>query len=175
MPTQAMASRSIARANKAWICPVSCRQDELMRGFRQREGNAENHVCTSHSCAVTWLDCPDCQLFAQARCPNCLPAILALVCKRLGSQRLLDLTLKGLLDLRQIDHFIHGGMAGLISTRKGAVIDPNSGGQQAQVVLGGSDALARAVAAVQAPGLTSIRCVSRSASAPGLPRSTSRR
>ena len=52
--------------------------------------------------------------------------------------------------MRQIDHFIHGGTAGLIATRKGAVMDPNNGGQQAEVVLGGADALERAVAAAQA-------------------------
>ncbi len=145
-----------------------------MRAFWQAENYAENHVRTSYSCAVTWLDCPDCQLFAQAQYPNRLPAILALVCKRLGLQRLLDLTLKWLLDLSQIDHFIRGGMAGLISPRKGAVIDSNSGGQQIEVALGGSDALARAVAAAQVQGLTSTRCASRSASKPGSPRLTSR-
>ncbi|MEQ1497380.1 MAG: CoA-acylating methylmalonate-semialdehyde dehydrogenase [Novosphingobium sp.] len=52
--------------------------------------------------------------------------------------------------MRQIDHFIHGGTAGLVSTRKGAVMDPNNGGQQAEVVLGGADALERAVAAASA-------------------------
>ena len=52
--------------------------------------------------------------------------------------------------MRSIDHFIVGGTAGLVSTRKGAVMDPNNGGQQAEVVLGGADALERAVAAAQA-------------------------
>ena len=52
--------------------------------------------------------------------------------------------------MRMIDHFIHGGTAGLTATRKGAVMDPNNGGQQAEVVLGGADALDRAVAAAQA-------------------------
>jgi malonate-semialdehyde dehydrogenase (acetylating)/methylmalonate-semialdehyde dehydrogenase len=52
--------------------------------------------------------------------------------------------------MRMIDHFIHGGTAGLAATRKGAVMDPNNGGQQAEVVLGGADALDRAVAAAQA-------------------------
>ena len=46
--------------------------------------------------------------------------------------------------MRMIDHFIHGGTAGLAATRKGAVMDPNNGGQQAEVVLGGADALDRA-------------------------------
>ena len=52
--------------------------------------------------------------------------------------------------MRQIDHFIHGGTAGLASSRKHAVMDPNNGGQQAEVTLGGADALDRAVAAAQA-------------------------
>ncbi|MEQ1641380.1 MAG: aldehyde dehydrogenase family protein, partial [Novosphingobium sp.] len=52
--------------------------------------------------------------------------------------------------MRLIDHFIHGGTAGLLSTRGGTVMDPNNGGQQAEVVLGGADALERAVAAAQA-------------------------
>jgi malonate-semialdehyde dehydrogenase (acetylating)/methylmalonate-semialdehyde dehydrogenase len=52
--------------------------------------------------------------------------------------------------MRMIDHFIHGGTAGLAATRKGAVMDPNNGGQQAEVVLGGADALDRAVAAASA-------------------------
>lgn len=52
--------------------------------------------------------------------------------------------------MRMIDHFISGGTAGLASTRKGKVMDPNNGGQQAEVVLGGADALERAVAAAQA-------------------------
>jgi malonate-semialdehyde dehydrogenase (acetylating) / methylmalonate-semialdehyde dehydrogenase len=52
--------------------------------------------------------------------------------------------------MRMIDHFIHGGTAGLAATRKGVVMDPNNGGQQAEVVLGGADALDRAVAAAQA-------------------------
>jgi malonate-semialdehyde dehydrogenase (acetylating)/methylmalonate-semialdehyde dehydrogenase len=52
--------------------------------------------------------------------------------------------------MRMIDHFIHGGTAGLAAARKGAVMDPNNGGQQAEVVLGGADALDRAVAAAQA-------------------------
>ena len=49
--------------------------------------------------------------------------------------------------MRMIDHFIHGGTAGLASARTHAVMDPNNGGQQAEVVLGGADALDRAVAA----------------------------
>ena len=52
--------------------------------------------------------------------------------------------------MRLIDHFIQGGTAGLLPTRKHAVMDPNNGGQQAEVVLGGADALDRAVAAAQA-------------------------
>ena len=52
--------------------------------------------------------------------------------------------------MRLIDHFIHGGTGGLANGRKGAVMDPNNGGQQAEVVLGGADALDRAVAAAQA-------------------------
>jgi malonate-semialdehyde dehydrogenase (acetylating)/methylmalonate-semialdehyde dehydrogenase len=52
--------------------------------------------------------------------------------------------------MRLIDHFIHGGTGGLANGRRGAVMDPNNGGQQAEVVLGGSDALDRAVAAAQA-------------------------
>ena len=52
--------------------------------------------------------------------------------------------------MRMIDHFIHGGTGGLISTRQGAVMDPNNGGQQAEVVLGSADALERAVAAASA-------------------------
>ncbi|WP_309623715.1 CoA-acylating methylmalonate-semialdehyde dehydrogenase [Novosphingobium sp.] len=52
--------------------------------------------------------------------------------------------------MRVIDHFIHGGTAGLVSSRTAAVMDPNNGGQQAEVVLGGADALERAVAAAQA-------------------------
>jgi malonate-semialdehyde dehydrogenase (acetylating)/methylmalonate-semialdehyde dehydrogenase len=52
--------------------------------------------------------------------------------------------------MRMIDHFIHGGTAGLVSTRSGAVMDPNNGGQQAVVALGGADALERAVTAASA-------------------------
>ena len=52
--------------------------------------------------------------------------------------------------MRTIDHLIAGGTAGLDASRKGDVFDPNNGGVQAQVVLGGSDALERAVAAAQA-------------------------
>lgn len=52
--------------------------------------------------------------------------------------------------MRVIDHFIVGGTGGLASTRTHAVMDPNNGGQQAEVVLGGADALERAVAAAQA-------------------------
>ena len=52
--------------------------------------------------------------------------------------------------MRQIDHFIAGGTAGLANARTGDVFDPNSGAVQAQVVLGGKDALDRAVAAAQA-------------------------
>ena len=52
--------------------------------------------------------------------------------------------------MRMIDHFIEGGTAGLMATRMGAVMDPNNGGQQAEVVLGSADALERAVAAAQA-------------------------
>ena len=56
--------------------------------------------------------------------------------------------------MRMIDHFIEGGTAGLAATRTGAVMDPNNGGQQAEVVLGAADALERAVAAasVAQPG-----------------------
>jgi malonate-semialdehyde dehydrogenase (acetylating) / methylmalonate-semialdehyde dehydrogenase len=52
--------------------------------------------------------------------------------------------------MRLIDHFIHGGTAGLVSARTGAVMNPNNGGQQAEVVLGGADALDRVVAAASA-------------------------
>ncbi len=52
--------------------------------------------------------------------------------------------------MRMIDHFITGGTAGLATTRKAAVFDPNTGAPQAEVVLGGQDALDRAVAAAQA-------------------------
>ncbi|WP_298197757.1 CoA-acylating methylmalonate-semialdehyde dehydrogenase [Novosphingobium sp.] len=52
--------------------------------------------------------------------------------------------------MRLIDHFLAGGTAGLDSSRHGDVFDPNNGTVQAQVVLGGADALDRAVAAAQA-------------------------
>ncbi|MEY4671373.1 MAG: hypothetical protein RLZZ415_1252 [Pseudomonadota bacterium] len=52
--------------------------------------------------------------------------------------------------MRQIDHFIAGGTDGLTAVRKAPVYDPNSGAVQAEVVLGGQDALDRAVAAAQA-------------------------
>ena len=52
--------------------------------------------------------------------------------------------------MRQIDHFIVGGTSGLAASRKSDVFDPNTGEVQAQVVLGGKDALDRAVAAAQA-------------------------
>ena len=52
--------------------------------------------------------------------------------------------------MRKIDHFIVGGTAGLAASRFAAVMDPNNGGQQAEVALGGADALDRAVAAAQA-------------------------
>ena len=52
--------------------------------------------------------------------------------------------------MRLIDHVIAGGTAGLANGRRGAVMDPNNGCQQAEVVLGGQDALDRAIAAAQA-------------------------
>ncbi|MFN5084937.1 MAG: CoA-acylating methylmalonate-semialdehyde dehydrogenase [Novosphingobium sp.] len=52
--------------------------------------------------------------------------------------------------MRQIDHFIAGGTGGLAAARKAPVYDPNSGEIQAEVTLGGQDALDRAVAAAQA-------------------------
>ena len=60
--------------------------------------------------------------------------------------------------MRVIDHVIKGGTAGLANGRRGAVMDPNNGVQQAEVVLGGADALARAVAAAQAaqPGWAAL-------------------
>ena len=60
--------------------------------------------------------------------------------------------------MRLIDHFIDGGTAGLANARKGAVMDPNNGGQQAEVVLGSTDALERAVAAASAaqPGWAAL-------------------
>ncbi len=60
--------------------------------------------------------------------------------------------------MRLIDHFIDGGTAGLANARTGAVMDPNNGGQQAEVVLGSTDALERAVAAASAaqPGWAAL-------------------
>ena len=60
--------------------------------------------------------------------------------------------------MRVIDHVIKGGTAGLANARRGAVMDPNNGVQQAEVVLGGADALDRAVAAAQAaqPGWAAL-------------------
>ena len=52
--------------------------------------------------------------------------------------------------MRFVDHFIAGGTAGLASSRRAAVMDPNTGAQQAEVVLGSVDALERAVAAAKA-------------------------
>ncbi|MFM5923285.1 MAG: CoA-acylating methylmalonate-semialdehyde dehydrogenase [Novosphingobium sp.] len=52
--------------------------------------------------------------------------------------------------MRFIDHSIAGGTAGLSASRKAPVFDPNTGAVQAEVVLGGQDALDRAVAAAQA-------------------------
>jgi len=52
--------------------------------------------------------------------------------------------------MRIIDHFIVGGTAGLDQTRRAPVYDPNTGAVQAEVVLGGSVALDRAVAAAEA-------------------------
>jgi malonate-semialdehyde dehydrogenase (acetylating)/methylmalonate-semialdehyde dehydrogenase len=52
--------------------------------------------------------------------------------------------------MRQIDHFIAGGAGGLAAARKAPVYDPNSGEIQAEVTLGGQDALDRAVASAQA-------------------------
>ena len=52
--------------------------------------------------------------------------------------------------MRQIDHFIAGGTGGLAAARKAPVYDPNSGEIQAEVTLGGQDALDRAVAAAEA-------------------------
>jgi len=49
--------------------------------------------------------------------------------------------------MRQIDHHIVGGAGG--SARQGDVFDPNSGGVQAQVVLGDAALLERAVAAAK--------------------------
>ena len=42
--------------------------------------------------------------------------------------------------MRLVDHFIVGGTGGLAAGRRAAVMDPNNGGQQAEVVLGGADA-----------------------------------
>ncbi|MFM5953712.1 MAG: aldehyde dehydrogenase family protein, partial [Novosphingobium sp.] len=52
--------------------------------------------------------------------------------------------------MRVIDHFIAGGTAGLAAARTSPVYDPNTGAIQAELVLGGQDALDRAVAAAQA-------------------------
>lgn len=52
--------------------------------------------------------------------------------------------------MRLIDHLIAGGTGGLAPGRQADVFDPNSGAVQARVVLGGADALDRAVAAAQA-------------------------
>ena len=52
--------------------------------------------------------------------------------------------------MRQIDHFIAGGTGGLAAARKAPVYDPNSGEIQAEVTLGGQDALDRAVTSAQA-------------------------
>ena len=43
--------------------------------------------------------------------------------------------------MRLVDHFIVGGTGGLAAGRRAAVMDPNNGGQQAEVVLGSADAL----------------------------------
>ena len=50
--------------------------------------------------------------------------------------------------MRQIDHFLSGGVS-VASTRTGDVFDPNNGGVQAKVALGGQDVLDIAVAAAQ--------------------------
>ncbi|HTH29580.1 MAG TPA: CoA-acylating methylmalonate-semialdehyde dehydrogenase [Sphingobium sp.] len=50
--------------------------------------------------------------------------------------------------MRQIDHFLSGGVK-VASARTGDVFDPNSGGVQAKVALGGQDVLDIAVAAAQ--------------------------
>jgi malonate-semialdehyde dehydrogenase (acetylating) / methylmalonate-semialdehyde dehydrogenase len=52
--------------------------------------------------------------------------------------------------MRQIDHFIAGGTGGNGGTRTASVMDPNNGGVQAEVALGDSATLERAVAAAQA-------------------------
>ena len=52
--------------------------------------------------------------------------------------------------MRQIDHCIAGGTAGLTASRTAPVYDPNTGAVQAEVVLGTQDALDRAVAAAAA-------------------------
>ncbi len=52
--------------------------------------------------------------------------------------------------MRQIDHFVVGGTAGLAGERQGDVFDPNSGAVQAHVRLGDAAVLDRAVAAAQA-------------------------
>jgi malonate-semialdehyde dehydrogenase (acetylating)/methylmalonate-semialdehyde dehydrogenase len=52
--------------------------------------------------------------------------------------------------MRLVDHVIAGGTAGLSHGRRAAIMDPNNGGQQGEVVLGASDALERAVAAAKA-------------------------
>jgi len=52
--------------------------------------------------------------------------------------------------MRLVVHVIAGGTAGLSHARRAAVMDPNNGGQQAEVVLGSNDALERAVAAAKA-------------------------
>lgn len=51
--------------------------------------------------------------------------------------------------MRQIDHVIAGGTAGLAAARTASVYDPNTGAVQAQVVLGDAATLDRAVAAAQ--------------------------
>jgi malonate-semialdehyde dehydrogenase (acetylating)/methylmalonate-semialdehyde dehydrogenase len=50
--------------------------------------------------------------------------------------------------MRQIDHFLSGGVS-VATTRTSDVFDPNNGGVQAKVALGGQDVLDIAVAAAQ--------------------------
>jgi malonate-semialdehyde dehydrogenase (acetylating) / methylmalonate-semialdehyde dehydrogenase len=52
--------------------------------------------------------------------------------------------------MRIIDHFIAGGTSGLNAARTSDVFNPANGSVQAKVVLGGQDALDRAVAAAEA-------------------------
>jgi malonate-semialdehyde dehydrogenase (acetylating)/methylmalonate-semialdehyde dehydrogenase len=78
-------------------------------------------------------------------------AFFALACSGMQEQEHRQIrNIQGSAVMREIDHFLAGGTAGLATTRTSPVYDPNTGAVQAHVRLGDQAVLDRAVAAAQA-------------------------